>query len=158
MDDLPAVTVARATPDDWQVWRDLRLRALATDPDAFGSALEREHDREPAAWREMLVNPCLLARLDEVPVGLAGLTDRGSGTVDVVAMWVAPEARGHGVGARLLDVLVEMAAALGMQVQLWVADGNAARRLYERAGFVPTAERAPIRPGATVMKTRMRLP
>ena len=39
------------TADDWELWRDLRYRALGTDPDAFGSTLAREQALTEADWR-----------------------------------------------------------------------------------------------------------
>jgi GNAT superfamily N-acetyltransferase len=148
------VHAERAAPDDWATWRELRLRALATDPDAFGSTLDSERDQEEAAWRGWLEQPCVLGFLGGRAVATGALHPTGAGAVDVVAMWVAPEARGRGVGARVLADLVALAGP-GTTIALWVAEGSAARRVYERAGFTATDERAPIRPGATVMKRRM---
>ena len=52
---------------------------------------------------------------------------------------VLPGLRGAGLGGRLLDAVLAQARAAGFRgVSLSVEDGNvAARRLYERAGFVP---------------------
>jgi GNAT superfamily N-acetyltransferase len=81
-------------------------------------------------------------------VGLVtGLRDvGGAGDVLIVSMWVAPEARGHGLGRRLLDVVVDWAREVGAPyVELWVTEGNGpAQTLYERAGFLPTGVRAPL--------------
>ena len=47
--------------DDWRLWRDLRLAALAESPDAFGSRLADWQDAGEARWR-LLRNPYLLYR------------------------------------------------------------------------------------------------
>ncbi len=54
---------------------------------------------------------------------------------------VAPEQRGVGVGTRLLQSLIDYARREGYgSLRLDVIDTNpAARRLYERVGFTPTA-------------------
>jgi len=44
----------RFAPHEWRIYRDLRLRALADSPDAFGSTFERERDRPDAEWADRL--------------------------------------------------------------------------------------------------------
>ena len=44
------VSIRRLDGHEWRAYRDLRLRALADSPDAFGSTLERERDRPDAEW------------------------------------------------------------------------------------------------------------
>ncbi|HET6561378.1 MAG TPA: hypothetical protein VFG72_05855 [Marmoricola sp.] len=73
MDAEPAVTVVHATTAHWEGWRELRLRALALDPDAFGSTLERERDLDEAFWRGWLEHPAVLARLHDAPAGMGAL-------------------------------------------------------------------------------------
>jgi RimJ/RimL family protein N-acetyltransferase len=65
------------------------------------------------------------------------------------------------VGALLVAAVLERAAATGHdRVRLDVVDGNvAARRLYERMGFVPTGvvQEHPNTPGATESEMLRRL-
>lgn len=59
-------------------------------------------------------------------------------------IFVAPHARGHGIGTRLLAAIAAEAAALGYdEVRLDVIDSNdRARALYERQGFVALRQRS----------------
>lgn len=142
---------------DWRLWRDLRLRLLALDPDAFGSTLEREQAFTEADWRRRVGHGrSLVAWLAGRPVGMGGCVPEASGSWSVVAMWVDPAVRGLGIGRRVLDGLLEAVPA-DAGVTLWVADGNPARRLYAKAGFVDTGEVAPLRPGSSLTKSRMEL-
>ena len=49
-----ALSVVRLTPDDWEVHRDLRLEALATDPEAFGATYADNAAYDEATWRARL--------------------------------------------------------------------------------------------------------
>ncbi len=152
------VEVTQIGPDDWELLRDLRARVLDTDPDAFGSTLEDEQNYDETQWRGRLERGySIVVRLDDRLVGLGGLFEVSTGVSMVVSMWVAPEARGRGIGRMILDDVLS-AVAPENRVVLWVADGNpAARRLYERAGFTDTGEREPLRPGSPLTKSQMEL-
>jgi GNAT superfamily N-acetyltransferase len=143
------------TEDDWNLWRDLRLRVLATDPDAFGSTLERERSFAEADWRHRLRSGlALVASLDGRPVGMGAWSDHEPGVCSIVAMWVDPRSRGRGIGSQVLTALLATVPA-GADVRLWVADGNPARDLYTREGFVASGEVAALRPGSAATKSRM---
>src|SRR5204862_3329651 len=83
---------------------------------------------------------------DSRPVGAAWLRlfpeeEPGYGFVaaDVpeLSIAVAPEARGRGIGTRLLEALVEAARDAGHRaISLSVEPENPERRLYQRAGFL----------------------
>ena len=143
------IHIRRATPADWQVLRDVRLRALADSPSAFGSTLAREQAFGEADWRRRLESGyCFLAWADDRPVGcVAGIADEDPpGEHQLVAMWVEPDHRGTSAATELVEAVCGQARADGaVAVRLSVADGNdRARRFYERLGFVPTGERSPL--------------
>lgn len=142
------------TPDDWPVWRQLRLAALAEAPGAFGSVLadwRGEGDREER-WRARLELPGshnLIALLNEIPVGMASgapadedAHSPAGSAAELISMWVAPEARGRGVAGELIDQVDRWARREGAkQLRLAVTDGNdRAAALYRRHGFVGIGE------------------
>ncbi len=149
--------VRRLTPDDWEVLRDIRLRALADSPDAFGSTYEREAGFDEKDWRRRSVRPVLVVMRERRPVAMAGVfTD--DGVVRVWGMWTDPEHRGRGHARALLDALLGEAVAEGRPVALHVNTENAgARAVYERYGFVGTGELEPLRPGSDQRIELMRL-
>jgi GNAT superfamily N-acetyltransferase len=94
-------------------------------------------------------------------VGMATvrLEPDAGGRAHLVGMWVDPGYRGHGVAMALLDHAVGWARERGAgEMVLWVADHNtAARRLYERAGFVATGDRQPLPSNPALPESMLRL-
>ena len=141
--------VVRAGFDDLDDIRDVRIRAMADAPHAFGSTLERERSLSDSDWRLRIERgPWWLAR-PEGPgsaVGLvAGMVDPDEPSArQLVGMWVDPSARGTGTAGRLVEAVLAWARDDGAEgVVLWVADGNErAERLYARMGFSRNGRRA----------------
>ncbi|WP_030156569.1 GNAT family N-acetyltransferase [Glycomyces sp. NRRL B-16210] len=134
------------TADDWALWRELRLAALTEAPYAFASRLsdwQGEHDNEQR-WRarlEMAGSYNLAAMIDGHPIGMAsGVPTDEPATIELIAMWVNPKARGKGVGDRLVNEIATWAEKIGAKIlRLGVAEGNpAAAELYRRNGFQDT--------------------
>lgn len=149
----PAVIACDAirplTPADATAYRALRLEMLARHPDAFTSDADEEALR-PLAWTAQRLSTTsdqphdlwLGAFEGEALVGCVGLSGRYRAkerhNATVVGMMVRPQARGQGLGQRLLAVLLERARAIPtlVQLDLTVTQGNdSAQHLYERAGF-----------------------
>jgi predicted GNAT family acetyltransferase len=130
-------------PDDWEDFREIRMKALADSPDAFGSTLEREQGFTEADWRRRLTGPVYV--VDEPrPVSVGGIFDN-AGSPHVWGMWTDPAHRGRGHARRILDALIPP----GTRAQLDVNVSNgAARAVYERYGFVGTGQLEPLRPGS----------
>ncbi|MCF6376703.1 GNAT family N-acetyltransferase [Nocardioides KLBMP 9356] len=77
--------------------------------------------------------------VDGRPVGRL-IVDRRPGDIRVVDISLLPEARGAGIGGRLLSDLVEEARVSGCIVSIHVEVHNRAARLYSRLGFVVAAD------------------
>jgi predicted GNAT family acetyltransferase len=133
----------RLGPDDWEDFRDIRLRSLHESPDAFGSTLEREQAFTEDDWRRRLTGPVYVVA-DPRPVAIGGIFDN-AGTPHVWGMWTAPGHRGRGHARAILDALIPP----GTSAQLDVNVANpGARKAYERYGFVGTGQLEPLRPGS----------
>jgi len=146
--------VRQLSPQDWPLWRDLRLRALADAPDAFGETLAQAQARSDEGWSGFAARPDvaqLVAERAGAPVGmaLAVIDAEDPARANLYAMWVAPEARGQGTGGALVDAaLAWVRARAVLELSLRVTEGNAAARgLYLARGFRETGERALLRGG-----------
>lgn len=139
------LTLRTLAVDDWPMWREARLAALADAPYAFKSRLSDWQDGGEAQWRarfEMPDSYNVVALMNSRPVGMASGLPRDDGAGELRSVWVSPETRGHGVGDRLVVAVQEWAARSGRSaLKLTVIPGNEpAVALYQRHGFVVTNE------------------
>jgi ribosomal protein S18 acetylase RimI-like enzyme len=136
------VQIRRVTPDEAPLYRRIRLEALRLSPEAFGSTFERESAQSDAWFAERLATSEVLGAWHGADlVGVVGFrAQEGSKEAHKGLLWgmyVQPAFRKEGLAGRLLDALLALAKGRVELVQLAVWDGNiAARRLYERFGFV----------------------
>src|SRR5262245_38287663 len=146
--------VRRIQPEESLPLRALRLRALADAPLAFGSTLAREQAVADEVWRERAKDGATgrdrvtyVAEDGGQWVGMVtGITDDPSEPRrQAVGMFVAPAARGQGMGAAVHDAVVAWARERGaVRLRLWVTTTNhAAIRLYHRCGFRPSDRTKP---------------
>ncbi|MEU6999933.1 GNAT family N-acetyltransferase [Nonomuraea sp. NPDC046570] len=139
------ITIERLGTQDGERLREVRLRALAEAPDAFGSTYEKDAAHPPEKWAERLANPgsAWFAAVDGgADVGLVCGLEEEHGHVHLLSMWVAPEARGRGLGSRLVDEVISWARGRGAEeIGLWAVDQNhTARALYTGKGFTPSGK------------------
>jgi GNAT superfamily N-acetyltransferase len=145
------VRLEQLTVEEGPRLRAIRLRALLDAPDAFGSTLEEALVRPAESWsRQLLDLPTFVAVADGLDVGIVRCErDKvETGTAWVISMWVAPERRRGGVGAALVDTVINWARSTGVtRLFLDVADHNApAIALYTRKGFMPNGEVSTLAP------------
>ena len=147
---------------DWQALREVRLRALADAPDAFGTVQSEALARPDEWWRDWAERSAIESRAGDVP--RLGRRTRRSGSradlrrrraVHVISMWTDPARRGAGSGAALLDAAVAFAGDADVFLSV-TEDNDAARRLYERYGFVATGLAEPLgRTGLPIHELRL---
>jgi RimJ/RimL family protein N-acetyltransferase len=133
--------VTRLTEDDWAVFAELRLQALA---DAFGvddGQYRREARFTEREWRHRVAEHAPFAAwLLGRPVGLIAAHREGADAVYLYSLWLAPAVRGHGLAHDLVAASLDWARRLSVRtVRLRVAaDNAAARSVYQTFGFTAT--------------------
>jgi len=151
------VGIRSVRPEEWRRWRETRLRMLRDDADFFATRYE-DMVREPdATWRDWVAEAAagnqktlFVADEDGRWLGVVGAFARVNPLeVQLISMWVDPQARGRGIARDLIRAIARWAQERdSSRVVLFVQEANEpAQQLYERAGFRPTGDRAPVAGG-----------
>jgi len=134
--------ICKLLPSDVRAYREIRLEALANNPEAFGSSFESEA-AEALTWFENRLSGSEIfgAFSDPELLGIAGfLIQQGPKRAHKATLWgmyVRPQARGRGVARRLAEAVINAARKQAELIQLCVVSDNlAAKRLYASLGFV----------------------
>ncbi len=139
------LAIEHLIPDDAERFRKIRLASLWESPQAFSSTYQQIVSLPSEAWPEQLRNlPTFIAVQDGQDAGVIRATIN-PGHPDIaylISMWVAPEARGQGIGEALIEAVADWARSQGLkQLALDVSDDNEpAIVLYRRKGFKATGE------------------
>ena len=134
--------IRKLLPGDAHAYREIRLEALANNPEAFGSSFESEA-AEPLAWFEnrLATSEVSGAFRDHELLGVAGFSiQEGPKKAHKATLWgmyVRPRARTMAVGRRLAAAVIDAARRHAELIQLCVVSENqAAKRLYSSLGFL----------------------
>jgi len=130
------VVVRRLDPSDWLQFREIRLRALAESPAAFGSTLEEASQLDQAGWRDRLAGRAqFVAMRGSAALGTAaGIAAGPGGGAELISMWVDPSWRGHGVADELVIARrsVRLVAGASGRQKLVVVEGIEAEEIVAR--------------------------
>ncbi len=140
-----AVKVEIAKPEDWEIYKDIRIEALTKNPEAFGTLLEEVDKRTTEQWQASLSNSesfFVLAKTDSGTSGaksIAGAIRGKEKTWRLVAVYTRPEFARLGIAEEVCNkVLEEIKKRNGNKVVLNVIKNkkqDAARKLYNKLGF-----------------------
>ncbi len=139
--------VRRIRVHDWTLYRDIRLKALRSDPLAFCTTLGEALAYDDAEWIERSRNHATsptaglwLAFHGSMPVGIAGIYE-DKGTFNLFHMWIEPDYRGRHIGRKLVETATAWAKSGQPSVPIRldvVTTQQDAIHLYSRCGFAPT--------------------
>ena len=103
---MSEITIRTLAEDEWEQYRDMRLRALRESPDAFVADVETEEQYDEQLWRDRMNRSTrLLIRKGSESVGIASLRmDEAlfDDAAELFSLWVTPELRGEGMAAKLV--------------------------------------------------------
>ena len=137
-----SLSIRVLTAEDAALFRDIRLEGLLLQPEAFGSTYEVESVRPLGFFAERLAGSTVFGGFEGAALlGVAGfkqhegLKERHKAML--LGMYVRPAARGRGLGRLLVDsVLAHARERVEIVLLACIEENQAARRLYESAGFV----------------------
>ena len=161
--------IRRATPDDAEDLARVRVAAWRVAyagllPDSFLASMDVAQNA--ARWREVFDagdHEDFVCVVGDTLVGYVTVGPNRDGAGDsvgeVIAIYLAPEVWGRGLGGLLWDAALERLREQGFrQVVVWMLQGNRrARRFYERRRLRLEAKRNILIGGAEVLEYRYRL-
>jgi ribosomal protein S18 acetylase RimI-like enzyme len=159
------VTLKPITATSFTDFRDVRLRALADTPLAFGSTYANESQLTDTDWQQKAAkwsseqSTARLAWDDTNPCGIVAcfLDPDHPSQAHLASMWVAPTHRKLGVGRLLVSHMIDWARERrATTLHLTVTSCNhTAMRFYESLGFARTGNTEPYPNDPTLIEFEM---
>lgn len=139
VDQLEQLPITELIGEDWQIYRDLRLKSGQTDPKSWGSSILKEADKDEVYWRSKLDDPnfrLFAAKVEGRAAAMAGLEQKPDGRLFLRRVYSEPEMRGRGLARSLMDKVFAEAKARGAKsIFLGVTEGIPAVEMYRKLGF-----------------------
>ena len=155
----PDIQITTFQPEEWSLYRETRLRALADAPLAFCQTLADAQQIPDQEWQARLVcdRPDSLhlpikALWEDAIVGMAWgrINKADPQTAHLFQMWVDSKFRRLGIGKSIMHFFLEWAKTnAASQAQLGVTcRHDAPYQLYQSFGFQPSGEPEAMRDGS----------
>lgn len=110
------IKIKQLNENDWREFREIRLRALLSDPKVFGSHYEREKNYSKQDWKEWVgANNQAIFFIcdDEITIGMTGIyipQDTVTKTTAVLwGSWLEPDYRRKGISELMYKARIDWA-------------------------------------------------
>lgn len=131
--------IVRATPSEWEKFRDIRTLAVLDSPLAFGDSVSDVQERTEAEWKLWLEKPHVYAiQNNDIYVSMATLRlDPKDNVWCINGVWTSPEYRRLGLSKMLIETIFDKAKILNIKfLELSVTSTQeSAISLYKKLGF-----------------------
>lgn len=137
-----SVEIVELQQDEWEMYRDLRLKAVQEAPEAFGTTYEEELAVTMEDWKRRLNFNMIFAKSENRIIGMIGAVidyrSKLNHVALVISFYVIPEFRNKGIGGLLLDNIINKLKKQKniRKINLKVTTNQAAAvKLYKKNGF-----------------------
>ena len=141
-------SIRKLEEGDWKIFKEIRLRALKSDPSVFGSNFESESQKIESEWRDQLRRTdvaIFILLVANAPVGMTGISvdrdDESKRTAILWGSWLDPIVRGQGLSKLFYEARIKWAIAHTTVERAIVShrESNLASKLAnQKFGFLPT--------------------
>jgi ribosomal protein S18 acetylase RimI-like enzyme len=136
------VEIKKLSPIRWKEFKELRLKALITDPIAFGRSYEYEKSFSHYEWKKILMNEnFIFALVNNQLVGMIGFKssnqEKTKHIAHIIGVYVDPEFRGMKLGYKLIKEIIKIIKRNKFKkISLGVnCKQKSALKLYQKVGF-----------------------
>ena len=137
---MSMIEIRKLDKSDWQILKDVRVRALKDSPAAFAESFEDCRNFNQSFWEGRAssdsTKATFIAFEESTPIGMVACFSDGA-IFNLVAMWVSPEYRGTGVSSELVNRVIEFAKSNRIpKIDLVVNESNKiASKFFKKLGF-----------------------
>jgi GNAT superfamily N-acetyltransferase len=139
------IKIGSLNPEQWKEYKELRLKALKEEPQAYASTYEDNSTHTDEFWQDRLKDALksesqwlLFAKKKNILVGMAGAFLSNEETAQIIAVFVCKEERGQGISKKLMKDLL-IAVQKNKSIKRILVGVNpeqiVALNLYEKIGF-----------------------
>lgn len=143
MENIKVVTLE---PNQWKKYKDLRLRALKEEPQAYASSYQDNVKHSGQFWKQRLEDAVkeqtrwlVFAKLEGKLVGMVGASiEKEIDNVHIIAVYVVPEERGKGISKLLMNSILSKVKDNKLIKKITVevnSEQLPALNLYKNSGF-----------------------